>query len=157
MAALERLDLNVKVQLGNALVDRILHHSSAIYDYWALGRIGARHLLYGSVGQVVPKEIIEKWIEKILHHGQVSKKERETLSINEDPILFLFRQLARKTDHRELNLSEATIQKILGAYPLADLQECLLKEKEFTQKDQEQAFGERLPLGLVLECPKSSL
>ena len=50
-------DLPFKIRLGDALVDRLLHHSPASYDYWALGRIGARHLMYGSAGQVVPKEV----------------------------------------------------------------------------------------------------
>jgi hypothetical protein len=66
-------------------------------------------------------------------------------------MLFLLRQLARKTDHRELNLSEGIIQKILDAYPHANLREWLLEEKELTQSEQEQVFGDQLPAGLLLE------
>jgi len=66
-------------------------------------------------------------------------------------MLFLLRQLARKTDHRELNLSESIIQKILVAYAHTDLKEWLLEEKELTQSEQEQVFGDQLPAGLVLE------
>lgn len=143
LAALERLDLSFKMRLGDALVDRILHHSPANYDYWALGRISARHLLYGSAGQVVPKEIAAKWIEKLLNHQAIPE--------NREYLFFLFRQLARKTDHRELNLSESVIQKILAAYPQDDLREWLLEEKEWTQSEQEQVFGDQLPAGLILE------
>ncbi len=61
LGSLERLDLSLKISLGDALVDRIVNQSPGIYDYWALGRIGARHLIYGSVGQVVPKEVCNRW------------------------------------------------------------------------------------------------
>lgn len=143
LAALERLDLPFKIRLGEALVDRILYHSPSKDDYWALGRIGARHLLYGSAGQVVPKEIVARWIDQLLHHQPILD--------NQDSMLFLLRQLARKTDHRELNLSDAILQKILDAYPLANLREWLLEEKELTQSEQEQVFGDQLPAGLLLE------
>lgn len=143
LAALERLDLPFKMRLGEALVGRLLHHSPSSYDYWALGRIGARHLLYGSAGQVVPKEMVANWIEQLLLEPPLPE--------NQDAMLFLLRQLARKTDHRELNLSEAIIQKILDAYPHAHLRDSLLEEKGLTQSEQEQVFGDQLPVGLLLE------
>lgn len=141
LAALERLDLPFKMRLGEALVDYIVRQSPASYDYWALGRIGARHLLYGSVGQVIPKEMIATWIEKLLAHHVSSE--------NQDAYLFLLRQLARKTDQRELNISDSTIQKILNAYPDTHLKDWLLEEKELTQSETEQAFGDQLPAGLI--------
>lgn len=143
LAALERLDLPFKIKLGEALIDRILHHSSASYDYWALGRIGARQLLYGSAGQVVPKDIVAKWIEKLLIQ-QLNPENQESL-------LFLLGQLARKTDHRELNLSEIIIQKILITYPAEKLKAWLSEERHLTQSEQEQIFGDQLPAGLLLE------
>lgn len=143
LAALERLDLSFKVRLCDALIDRILHHSPANYDYWALGRIGGRHLLYGSAGQVIPKEVVTRWVEQLLRHQPVPE--------NQDSMIFLLKQLARKTDHRELNLSEAIIQKILSTYPQEHLKEWLLENKELTQGEQEQAFGDQLPAGLLLE------
>jgi molecular chaperone DnaK (HSP70) len=143
LAALERLDLPLKIRLGDALVDRILHHSPASYDYWALGRIGARHLLYGSAGQVVPKELCAKWIEQLLRHQPITE--------NQDAMIFLFRQLARKTDHRELNLSDSIIQKILATYPKNHLNQWLLEERTLTASEQEQVFGDQLPAGLLLE------
>lgn len=141
LAALERLDLPFKMRLGEVLVDYILHHSPSSYDYWALGRIGARHLLYASVGQVIPQEMVTKWIEKFLVHHASSE--------NQDSLLFLLRQLARKTDQRELNIPDSTIQKILNVYPHANLQNWLLEERELTQSETEQAFGDQLPAGLL--------
>ena len=143
LAALERLDLPLKIRLGDALIDRLLHHSPASYDYWALGRMGARHLIYGSAGQVVPKEVCTKWIEQLLRHKPTSE--------NQEGMIFLLRQLARKTDHRELNLSDSLIQKILATYPHEHLKQWLLEEHTLTPREQEQVFGDQLPAGLVLE------
>lgn len=143
LAAFERLDLPLKIRLGDALANRLLHDSPAPYDYWALGRIGARHLLYGSVGQVVPKETCTKWIEQVLRHQPSAE--------NQESMLFLLRQLARKTDHRELNLSDPIIQKILTAYPQAHLEQWIAEEHQLTPTEQEQIFGDQLPVGLVLE------
>jgi molecular chaperone DnaK (HSP70) len=147
LASFERLDLPLKIRLGNALVDRLLHQTPANYDYWALGRLGARHLVYGSAGQVVPKDVCTKWIEKLLAHQPSAE--------NQESMIFLLRQLARKTDHRELNLSEAIIQKILAAHPHDHLKQWLLEEHTLTEKEQEQVFGDQLPAGLVLELHAS--
>lgn len=143
LASLERLELPLKIRLGDALVDRIAKESAADYDYWALGRIGARHLLYGSAGQVVPKEVCSKWIEQLLRYQQAVK--------DLESQIFLLGQLARKTDHRELNLSDAVIQKILTAYPDDHLKKMLLEEHLLTPAEQEKVFGDQLPAGLVLE------
>lgn len=140
LASLERLDLSFKMKLGEALVDRILHQSPSIIDNWALGRIGARHLLYGSAGQVVPRETVTKWIERLL--------KKEITSDSRESIMSLIKQLARKTDHRELNISETIIQKILVVFP--EITDWLLEEKEWSEKEQEQAFGDYLPAGLLL-------
>lgn len=143
LAALERLDLPLKIKLGEALVDRIIRQSPEDYDYWSLGRIGARHLLYGSAGQVVPKEVCVRWIEKLLQKGQ-TEESRGTM-------IFLLSQLARKTAHRELNLPEGIIQKILAVYPDEHLTHCLLEEHSLTVSEQEQVYGDRLPVGLIME------
>lgn len=143
LASFERIELPLKIRLGNALVARILKESPLPFDYWALSRFGARHLLYGSAGQVVPKEVCEKWVEKLLHH--------QPTPANREEMIFLLIQLARKTDHRELNLSDAIVTKILEAYPLDHLKEWLLEVKSMSEHDQEHAFGEQLPSGIALQ------
>jgi hypothetical protein len=142
-AALERLDIPFKIRVGEALVGRILHHSPLPCDYWSLGRIGARHLLFGSAGHVIPKETIVKWVEQLLH---------QQVADNHSAMLFLLKQLGRKTDHRELNLPEAIIQKILAAYPHEGLEEGFFEEKEMSLAQQELIYGDQLPAGLILEC-----
>ena len=143
LAALERLELPFKMRVGEALVDRILYHTPSQVDYWALGRIGARHLFYGSAGQVVPKESVARWVGRLLSHQPTAE--------NQEAMLFALRQMARKTNQRELNLPEEITQKVLHAYPQTDLKEWLVEIKEVTESEQEQFFGDQLPAGLLLD------
>lgn len=145
LASMELLEMSTKVKVGHALTMRIRSGNAASVDYWSLGRIGARHLLYGSLVNVVPKEVCEEWIEQIL---DVPCKE-------EGRLVFLLEQLARKTEHRELNLSTKLIDKILakfeGTVHSQRLKDLLLHESRLTQREQEDIFGEQLPAGLILE------
>ncbi|HEV8052694.1 MAG TPA: hypothetical protein VGP47_09375, partial [Parachlamydiaceae bacterium] len=94
---------------------------------------------------VVARDIVEGWIDKIL---DVPCKE-------EGNLVFLLEQLARKTEHRELNVSQPVIEKILsrfeGSMYEERLQELLLKESRLTKSEQDYIFGEQLPAGLLLE------
>lgn len=141
LAAMELLETSTKVKIGHALVQRIRSGNSASVDYWSLGRIGARHLLYGSIVNVVPKEICEEWIEQIL---DVPCKEEQWL-------VFLLEQLARKTEHRELNVSTKLVDKILAKFDDQRLKDLLLNESRLTEKERDDIFGEHIPAGLILE------
>ncbi len=145
LASMELLEAATKVRLGNALVQRIQSGKGTPVDYWSLGRVGARHLIYGSLVHVVARDIVEGWIDKIL---DVPCKE-------EGNLVFLLEQLARKTEHRELNVSQPVIEKILsrfeGSMYEERLQELLLKESRLTKSEQDYIFGEQLPAGLLLE------
>lgn len=141
LASLERIDLPLKIRLGEALVDKIERGEGADFDLWALGRIGARHLFYGSAAQVIPKDTCAKWVERLT----------SAQGMDCESGLFMLGQLARKTDHRELNLPDSVIQKLLAIYPDAQLKALVLEERSLTEKEQEQLFGESLPSGLVLE------
>lgn len=145
LGAMELLDVATKVRIGNALADRIAAGEGIAADYWSLGRIGARHLVYGSIANVVPRDVTEQWVIKIL---DIPCKDIGHLAL-------LMEQLARKTEHRELNLSsgcvEAILQKFEGTAHHERMSELLLKEISLTQSEQEMVFGDNLPLGLTLE------
>ncbi len=141
LASLERLDLSYKSQLGEALVKRMLAEIPTAAEFWALGRIGARHLFYGSAGQVIPSETARHWLDRLLTI--------ETKEENKENTLFLLKQLARKTDKRELNLPADSIKKIVQTYP--ELENDLMNEHPISIFEQEQAFGDQLPAGLVLD------
>ncbi len=148
LAALERIDIPLKIKLGDALALRIGQQEGESADYWALARIGSRHLMYGSIGQVVPREIAERWVEKLLLiNPPVPEKSRDVSGTGTD-LLFALAQISRKTDQREINLSDKVIEKIVAKYP--ELQNDLVRERNLSSQEQEQIFGDRLPAGLLL-------
>lgn len=144
-AALELIDMPLKVRLGQALIHRMIDKEAANADFWALGRLGARHLLYGSLVNAIPKDVCELWI------GQLVKAVDEP----DEKLAFLLGQLARKTEQRELNVSQNCVDsifaKFIGSPHLERLQELLQNENRLNQSEQDQAFGDHLPAGLLLE------
>lgn len=139
-AALERIDLSLKTMFGQALVNKMIKKEGVETEYWALGRIAARHLFYGSAGQVLPQETCAKWIKILL----------ESIKESSEPFLFMLRQMARKTDRRELNLPELLIAQILQKFPQQELKKYLTKVETDPLKESKKVFGETLPLGLML-------
>lgn len=143
LASFERLEVPLKIKMGKALLCRILEGEGNSCDYWALGRIGARHLMYGSAINVIPREECSVWIESLL-----------TLPVN-DHLAHLLAQLARNTDHRENNIAQALIEKIIFHFVTTPyderLQSLLTQNAPLTLHEQEHIFGEKLPAGLMLE------
>lgn len=145
LAAFELIDSSLKIRLGQAILQRILEGEAVGAEYWALGRIGARRLVHGSAAHVVPRECCTTWIEALI----------DSRSAEQDNVLFVVEQLGRKTDYREINLAQGTIQKVLNhyaAHPCFErLQDMLLHESRLSVAEQEQVFGENLPVGLSFE------
>jgi molecular chaperone DnaK (HSP70) len=145
VASMELLDLATKIKVGNALAARIANGNAIDADFWALGRIGARHLLYGSLVNVVPSDTCSDWVQSVL----------KATACDEEQILFTLGQLARKTEHREINLSQKMIDQITERFSdnvhSDRLKIVLTKESPLTLSEQERAFGDRLPSGLLLE------
>lgn len=143
-ASMELIETPLKIRVGNAILKRIDSGEAAAAEFWALGRLGARHLLYGSIINVVPKNICEEWVERLLKVKLLDQKCVVSLLIN----------LGRKTDHSEVNLSKKCIDKILDVYGqsehLKNLEEVLLKENCLSEEEREEIFGETLPLALSL-------
>ncbi|MBA3721297.1 MAG: Hsp70 family protein [Parachlamydiaceae bacterium] len=141
LASFERLDIPMKIRLGEAILARILRKEGASCDYWALGRIGARHLAYGSIGQVIPRDVCMKWVEKIL----------QAEGLDQDLTLFVLGQLSRKTEHRELNLTDDLISKVVDKDIQGEIKNIIFDTRPLTQNEQEKIFGDRLPAGLLIE------
>jgi molecular chaperone DnaK (HSP70) len=143
LASFELLDNVLKRRIGEALLSRLVKGEASSSDYWAMGRIGARHLIYGSAANVIPQEICSVWIQKLLK-----------LPIS-DLLAQVFTQLARKTDHREINVPQVVVEQILAAFVGTQHQErlqmLLTQPSALTMAEQEQVYGDKLPAGLVLE------
>jgi hypothetical protein len=144
IGALELLDETVKTKLGSAILDRIISKKACEADFWALGRIGARHLLYGSAINVLPKQLCEQWILSLIDKCEAN-----------DQLSVLIGQLIRKTDEISLNISQNVVDKVLVKFkdhPQKNyLQNIATTTTKLSQEEQEHSFGDRLPLGLTLE------
>lgn len=144
LGAFELLDTAIKIKLGNALLERIATGEGNAAECWTLGRLGARHLVYGSGANVVPKPIASQWVQILLRQDHL---------ITED-LIFVLGQLSRKTDQRELNLPQEVITQVLEKFAdhshFARLQSLLLQESLLSELEQEQILGDRLPIGLTL-------
>lgn len=134
-SSLELIEPIQKIKVGSLILSRIKDGKAYKADYWALGRLGARHLLYGSATHVIPRETVENWVKTLL-----------SLPMDQNPQIVLLGQLARKTDHRELNLSKSLIEQILKQFPSLELN--LLNTALYSRQEQEQMYGEQLPAGL---------
>lgn len=145
LASFELIENSMKIKVGEALVERLCSGQAISVEYWALARIGARHLLYGSNSNVVPKEICCRWIEKLLGAPQSHTKELQ----------FLISQLARKTDCREINLPQSCVDLILGHFSaienFSDFQKTLTEFIPMSLQEQDLVFGEHLPPGLIFK------
>jgi hypothetical protein len=143
-AALELIDIAMKVKLGNAIIARAAKHVLLPAELWALGRLGARHLFHGGADNVVPRDTACGWLDQLLAcHGR------------SDAWLFAVGQIARKTDHREINLPQAFIDKLLTVIEesegAASIKSLLTGAAPLTQNEQNMVFGEQLPAGLMLQ------
>jgi molecular chaperone DnaK (HSP70) len=145
LAAMELIDVATKVKIGNALVSKICAGKGIPQDFWSLARIGARHMIRGSVSNVVNRKIVGGWLETIM---------KQKVIINNN-LALVFSQLARKTNQREINLSkdvlDAVIEYFIGTPFSKEIEEHLTKEMSLTQTEQEHLFGDKLPPGLSLE------
>ncbi len=148
LASLERLDLPFKIKLAQGLLDLIAKGKADKTLCWALGRLAARELLYASAAFVIPKETVEKFVESLL----AAQKD-----IDHQLFLSMIKQIAKRSPHRELNLSPLVIKKIVHQIPQEGLEEILLKEAKKSEKELEFIFGDSLPSGLFLELDRAPL
>lgn len=145
LGAFELIDTGLKIKLGNALIERVRSGDAHSADYWALSRIGARHLFYGSATNVVPRETCIQWVKELLSIPHLPAEQVATV----------MGQLVRKTDQREINLPIEIVDQVLNHFastPHFDrLQALLTQGSILTEVEQSQFFGDALPAGLKLE------
>ena len=144
VAALELIDLEAKVYLGDAIIKRVKAEESDKATLWALARLGARQLVYGSLANVVPARVAGRWAEAL---AGVDDRSSE--------LDFALGMVARKSDHRELNLSSDVVERassVLAGSDNADRLQALLNDHAaMTKEEQAHVLGDALPAGLTLE------
>jgi len=144
VANMERLLVKDKIQWGRTLLSEIKPKKCNPQYLWALSRIGARELLYGTVDRVIPPEEISSWIEEILSRTWRNPK----------PAGMAIAQLARKTGDRIRDLDSSIVDVIIDWMNQYDILCPHIKYLEdvvpMAKSDENAIFGETLPSGLVL-------
>lgn len=147
MANMERMDVEQKIRWGRLLLSGTKPGKMKPLEIWALSRLGAREMLYGSADRVAPAGEAMAWIKALMAIQDKNPGARVRAVI----------QMARKTGDRLRDLDEGTIQNIKqwirdqpGKVPdVRPLEEVVSLEKE----EKNAIFGESLPPGLLLSDP----
>lgn len=141
LGSLERLPLDLKLRLGNALIKGMQSGQASSAELWALTRIGARHLVAGAVADVIPREQCAKWVDQLL----------ELYTQDPKGISSVISHLARKTDQRELDLPESLRSSVLEVCQAdANMQRMLTQTHGLDHQEQTRILGDQLPVGLSL-------
>jgi hypothetical protein len=149
-ASLEHLPASTKVEFGSWICQRLRQPSARGGPWaWALGRLGARVPLHGSVHQVIPPGLAAQWIQLILELGP-------------DSIVggtFALTQLARRTGDREREIDDTVrLEVILTLERTQSPPAWVRMVTEWVQleaPDEARALGDTLPPGLRVAPPGS--
>jgi len=144
LANMERLLVKDKITCGRALLPRVSEKNCRPQYLWALSRLGARDLLYGSADRVIPTKEAAQWIDTIIN-VQWRRPEAAVAAVC---------RLARKTGDRTRDVEAALVERLLDwlrsvghAEPWAAR---LTEPLPVEQQDLAQSYGEALPVGLLL-------
>jgi len=145
VANMEKLLVKDKIRLGRAILKGMKPGNTPPQMFWALSRIGARELFYGSTDRVIPPEEAELWIENILgrkwhYHKSIAK---------------ILIQMSRKTGDRVRDINPKLVDKVLEWLSekdmLDDAAKCLTEVIPMASEEKTDIFGEALPSGLILQ------
>ncbi len=144
VASMERIAAKQKAELGDALLPLVEKKKLGDQSLWALGRLGARVPLYGSVEGVVGRRVAEKWLERVM--AMEWKGEAHALAAAE---------IARASGDRARDLDEALRRRLADRlkHAVADgerLARLVLEPTAREAREERLAFGDSLPSGLRL-------
>jgi molecular chaperone DnaK (HSP70) len=143
-AVLERLPIDKKIQLGDWLLKRLQKTSEPSQTWWAVGRIGARLPFHGSSHNVIPADIVCKWLDQIMSEDWKKIPHAG----------FAATLIARMSGDRVRDIDDITREQIISKLKLskapASWIEMVEQFKELDEKEEQQIFGEALPPGLKL-------
>ncbi len=142
---MERLLVKDKIAASNVFLSMLKPGRKQNDLFFALSRLGARELLYGSVDRVMPPKEMSKWINRIF---KAAWKDN-------DPVENWVAQISRKTGDRTIDIDDS--ERIRVIQWLEDRGAAKLSVKKVAEvvkidmKEQSMQFGEKLPAGLILK------
>jgi molecular chaperone DnaK (HSP70) len=142
VASMERIQMDEKIRWGRQLMDETGPGKFAAQQLWALTRIGARVLLYGSTDRVIKPDEVWSWIS-----GLMKKKWNDP-----KPVIHALAQMARKTGDRTRDLDDGPRRMLMDwlsengadSHTLDMIQNTVAVEKQ----EKNMLFGDELPSGL---------
>ncbi|MEW5734599.1 MAG: Hsp70 family protein [Thermodesulfobacteriota bacterium] len=144
---LERLMTKDKADFGRHLLSGLNEKKARPQQWQALGRLGARELLYGPLDRVIPAEEAAEWIARIM----------EKTWANPRPAAAAAAQIARKTGDRKRDLPADLLEKTarwLSSFDFGKPFAKMVLEKTAVTRDEEaERFGDSLPAGITLHGP----
>ncbi len=144
VANMERLLVKDKIRWGNELLKEINPKKAKPQQLWALSRMGARELLYGSADRVIPPEEAAKWIERMISEPWANSKQVADALV----------QIGRKTGDRTRDIPPELVDRIIQWLKSVDLaddyEKFLTRVIHFEKQEANRIFGESLPSGLIL-------
>jgi hypothetical protein len=148
LANFERLPVDLKVELGRSLLERMERGKPKAQELWALSRLGARMLFYGSLDRVIPGKETSFWVNSLLNMNLEAS----------EGLAHALVQLALRTGDRERDLPQPDRDRLSawleGKSRAARFQEILNNpETKLRGQEQDWIFGEALPSGLMLSQP----
>lgn len=144
-ASLEHLDVEDKVLLCTWFINKALNQPQFVSaHWWAVGRLAARTLLYGSAHNVVSREQAQQWLPKLLAENW----------LKEPMIAFAAVMMCRKTGDRTLDIADDLRHQVLDKLKQSKVPDSwihLVEEvTELDENESKRVFGDALPSGLTL-------
>ncbi|MGD9215991.1 MAG: Hsp70 family protein [Desulfobacteraceae bacterium] len=148
IANMEHLNAKEKLRCGQKLLAELKPGKSKPQHFWALSRLGARELLYGSVDRVAPRQEVSLWISTLMQSKWRDPK----------PVIAALAQMARKTGDRTRDLEPSVINNIIEWMSDQPKQESFIQGHvkylhdviSMASQEESSIFGEALPAGIVL-------
>jgi len=146
LGSLELLKIATKVELGEMLFQLVGKERTAVSEaaVWALGRLGARVPVYGTLNTLVPPEVVEQWAKRLAAAAEPGAS-----------AMFPLVQMCRLTGDRYRDVTPAARELVLQRLETAGAPEHFIElvrtGGSLQAEEQRAAFGESLPRGLRLE------
>ncbi len=140
-ASLELLPQQIKVQLGDALLDAVKRGEMVDSGVWCLSRLGARKLFSGPINLVVSPSVAARWIESMLRLPHTPA------------LLEAVVHMAQRSGDVARDLAPATLDVVRRASEASPRAAELLRQlagEHTGLESSNRVFGEELPAGFVL-------
>lgn len=146
LGSFERLPLQMKIEIAELALATLEERDSKPIEsalLWTIGRIGARQPFYGPLNGVIPTKKVEDWIHQLMIPKKSSTERR-----------FAVVQMSRLMGDRYRDINSELRQRIVAWLiehtSTAHFIELVQTGGQLGSRETEMAFGESLPVGLVL-------